>query len=217
MPRASGALTLAHGYVYIAYGGLLGDCGAYHGWVVGAPVAGGDLISYQVGCGRACGLWAPGGPSVDAAGNLWVASGNSYSQLAFDYGNAVIKLSPELKELGYFAPTDWAALSRADADLGSIAPLPLDPSYVWSSGKAGTGYLVPRQGPTPTPGIGVEQVHEPGSQTQPAEQTHSLVHHSLLRLVAGTMFQPKNRCACYIPRADTFPDLGCAALRFPKL
>ena len=84
---------------------------------------------------------------MDAVGNLWVASGNSYSQLAFDYGNAVIKLSPELKELGYFAPTDWAALNRADADLGSIAPLPLDPSYVWSSGKAGSGYLVSATNP----------------------------------------------------------------------
>jgi outer membrane protein assembly factor BamB len=142
-----GALTLSRGYVYIAYGGLLGDCGSYHGWVVGAPVAGGDLISYKVACGRACGLWAPGGPSLDAAGNLWVASGNSYSETAFDYGNAVIKLSPELKELGYFAPADWAALNRADADLGSISPLPLDASNIWSSGKAGTGYIVSAANP----------------------------------------------------------------------
>lgn len=142
-----GALTLSHGYVYIPYGGLLGDCGSYHGWVVGAPVAGGDLISYRVTCGRACGLWAPGGPAVDSAGDLWVASGNSYSETAFDYGNAVIKLSPELKELGYFAPADWAALNRADADLGSISPVPLDASSVWSSGKAGTGYLISASSP----------------------------------------------------------------------
>jgi hypothetical protein len=79
---------------------------------------------------------------VDAAGDLWVASGNSYSETAYDYGNAVIKLSPDLQELAYFAPSDWAALNRADADLGSISPVPLDAATVWSSGKAGTGYLV---------------------------------------------------------------------------
>ena len=27
------ALTLANGSVYVAYGGLFGDCGSYHGWV----------------------------------------------------------------------------------------------------------------------------------------------------------------------------------------
>jgi hypothetical protein len=46
------ALALANGYVYIPYGGLLGDCGQYHGRVVGVPVNGGDLIQYQTSCDR---------------------------------------------------------------------------------------------------------------------------------------------------------------------
>ncbi len=141
------ALALSHGYVYAAYGGLFGDCGSYHGWVVGAPVAGGDLISYRVPCGRGCGLWAPGGPTLDAAGDLWVAAGNSFSQTTFDHGNAVIKLSPDLNELGYFAPTDWAALNAEDGDLGSISPVVLDASSVWISGKGGTGYILSATSP----------------------------------------------------------------------
>jgi len=128
--------------VYVSYGVLSGDCGAYHGWVMGAPVAPGEPVSYRVPCGRACGLWAPGGPSVDGAGDLWIASGNSDSQAAFDHGNAVVELSPDLKELGYFAPADWAALNRADADLGSISPVVLDQDHVWMAGKGAEGYLL---------------------------------------------------------------------------
>ena len=139
-----GALTLSGGVVYVPFGGLFGDCGAYHGWIVGAPVAGGDLISYQVPCGRECGLWAPGGPTVDEKGDLWVASGNSDNTSTFDYGNAVLRLSPDLKLRDWFAPSNWAELSRSDQDLGSISPALLMGGLAWISGKDGVGYLLRR-------------------------------------------------------------------------
>jgi outer membrane protein assembly factor BamB len=137
-----GALTLAGGTVYVPYGGLFGDCGTYHGWVIGAPAGGGDLVSYRVPCSRECGLWAPGGPTVDESGDLWVASGNSASETAFDYGNAVLRLSPDLRLLDWFAPSNWAALSAADQDLGSTSPVLLGGGLVWISGKEGTGYVL---------------------------------------------------------------------------
>jgi polyvinyl alcohol dehydrogenase (cytochrome) len=137
-----GALALAGGVVYVPYGGLTGDCGQYHGWVVGAPAAGGRTIAYQVPCHRECGLWAPGGPTVDAGGDLWVASGNGDSTGAFDYGNAVLRLSPDLRLRDWFAPSDWARLNASDADLGSISPVLLGDGLVWISGKDGTGYLL---------------------------------------------------------------------------
>ena len=40
-----GALSLGSGYVYIPFGGLYGDCGSYHGYVVGVPVAGGANVT----------------------------------------------------------------------------------------------------------------------------------------------------------------------------
>jgi polyvinyl alcohol dehydrogenase (cytochrome) len=137
-----GALALSAGTVYVPYGGLTGDCGQYHGWVVGAPVSGGPTIAYQVPCHRECGLWAPGGPTVDASGDLWVASGNSDSTSTFDYGNAVLRLSPDLKLLDWFAPTNWASLNGSDQDLGSISPSLLGNGLVWISGKGATGYLL---------------------------------------------------------------------------
>jgi outer membrane protein assembly factor BamB len=139
-----GALALASGTVYVPFGGLTGDCGQYHGWVVGAPLSGAAAISYRVPCGRACGLWAPGGPTVDAGGDLWVASGNSDSTTTFDYANAVLRLTPDLGLRDWFAPSDWAALSASDQDLGSISPALLDGGLAWISGKDGTGYLLRR-------------------------------------------------------------------------
>jgi len=138
-----GALALASGYVYIPFGGLLGDCGQYHGRVLGAPVGGGDLIQYQTSCSRECAIWAPGGPTVDASGDLWVATGNGEPFDRFTAGNAVLRLPPTLgKPRDTFAPGNWAELSQSDQDLGSISPILLDHGLVWSSGKGSTGYLL---------------------------------------------------------------------------
>jgi outer membrane protein assembly factor BamB len=137
-----GALTLSGGVVYVPYGGLAGDCGQYHGWLLGAPVAGGAPLAYQVPCHRECALWAPGGPTVDGSGDLWVASGNGDSTTTYDFGNAVIHLTPGLQLADWFAPSNWASLSRSDLDLGSISPVLLGGGLVWISGKDGTGYLL---------------------------------------------------------------------------
>lgn len=138
-----GALTYSGGRVYVPYGGLLGDCGAYHGWLVASAGSGdGPLLSYQVQAQREAGIWAPGGPSVDADGNLFVAAGNGSSTQAFDYGNSVIKLSPDLREIDYWAPANWAELNAADSDIGSISPAVLEGGLVFQTGKAGTGYLI---------------------------------------------------------------------------
>jgi len=83
------ALTLANGRVYMAYGGLFGDCGDYHGWVAAVAADGtGPLLDYQVPTGNAGGIWAPSGPAVDDAGNLYVATGNSFSIGTFDFGDS---------------------------------------------------------------------------------------------------------------------------------
>jgi hypothetical protein len=138
-----GALALAGGMVYIPYGGLAGDCGAYHGWIVGVPTQGsGGLVSYQVPTGREGGIWASAGITVSPSGNLYAATGNSASTTVFDYGDSVLELSPELQLLSYFAPTGWAQLNAGDTDLGSTAPAFLPNGDVFQIGKSGIGYLL---------------------------------------------------------------------------
>ena len=137
------ALVVANGRVYVNYGGLDGDCGNYHGWVVGSNLDGsGSLIWYQTP-GSQSGMWAVGGAAVDAAGNLLVATGNGSSTTSYDHGDSVIRLSPTLVEEDHFAPSDWAADNGSDSDLGSDGPLPVaGGQLVFEVGKEQTGYLL---------------------------------------------------------------------------
>jgi outer membrane protein assembly factor BamB len=138
-----GALAISQGMVYIPYGGLDGDCGQYHGFVVAVPLNNSSSsLSYQVPTGREGGIWAAAGIAIDPSGNIYVGTGNSEATTKFDYGDAVIKLSPSLKVEDYFAPTNWAALNSGDTDLGSVAPLLLGNETIFQIGKEGVGYLL---------------------------------------------------------------------------
>jgi outer membrane protein assembly factor BamB len=137
------ALSLGNGRVYVLYGGLAGDCGNYHGWVVAINADGsGSLLSYQVPTNREGGLWAPSGAAIDSSGDLFLTTGNGDSGTNFDHGNAVIELSPTLQELGFFAPTDWLQLNKGDTDLGSLGPMLIGHGELFQIGKEGVGYLV---------------------------------------------------------------------------
>ena len=138
-----GALALANGKVYIPYGGLAGDCGDYHGWVVGVNEDGsGSLVSYEVPTQREEGIWAPSGVAVALSGEVFITAGNGASSTTFDHGNAVIGLSPSLQQLSYFAPSDWSALNQGDTDLGSAGPLLIRHGEIFQIGKEGVGYIL---------------------------------------------------------------------------
>ena len=144
------ALALTGGRVYVCYGGLNGDLGQYKGAIVSAASDGtGSLTSYVVPTSRMGGIWNPAGASVDSNGDLWVITGNTVSQSAFDYGNSVIRLSPGLSVLDYFAPTNWAALNAADLDLNSLGQTLLPGGRVLAVGKNGVAYLLDGEQPGP--------------------------------------------------------------------
>lgn len=147
-----GALGLANGHVYIPFGGWLGDCGNYHPWVVSVPSSGGavdHVYEPQTSFQREAGIWAAEGMAIDGSGNIYVATGNGGStgfvpcdNNAWDHGNSVVKLSPTLAELDFFAPTNWCDLSRTDTDVGSIAPSLLINNILFQAGKSGQGWMV---------------------------------------------------------------------------
>jgi len=139
------ALALADGLVLVGFGGNYGDCGSYHGWVLGVPVSGaGATLVYRVPTANQGAVWAPGGVTVDPGGAIYAATGNGSAGpgQAFDHGNAVVALSPTLTETGYFAPAQWAQENAADADLGSTAPISLGDGRLFIVGKQATGYLL---------------------------------------------------------------------------
>jgi outer membrane protein assembly factor BamB len=138
-----GALSLASGRVYIPYGGLAGDCGNYHGWVVGLKADGSaGVVSYMVPSGREAGIWAPSGAAIDSSGFVYVATGNGASTTTYDHGESVIKLSSSLQEIGFFAPSNWAQLNAGDTDVGSVGPAIVQAGILFQIGKEGVGYLL---------------------------------------------------------------------------
>ena len=141
--QARGALLLSGGRIFVPYGGLAGDCGPYKGAVVSVAADGtGALTSYVIPTTREGGIWTPGGPMAEPSGKLLVASGNTESTSAFDYGNSVIRLTPGLAAEDYFSPANWLELNRTDGDLGSLGPALLPDDRILIAGKDGTGYLL---------------------------------------------------------------------------
>jgi len=138
------ALLLSQGVVYIAYGGLAGDCGNYHGWVIGLPTDGqGAMRVFQVPTTRQGGIWAPAGPAADAQGSIYVAVGNgAATHGSWDHSDSILRLSPSLQLEDGFAPTGWQRENAADADLGSIGPVLLPGGLIFADGKSGKGYLL---------------------------------------------------------------------------
>ncbi|HLZ62506.1 MAG TPA: PQQ-binding-like beta-propeller repeat protein, partial [Ktedonosporobacter sp.] len=138
------ALTLFHGMVYIAFGGLYGDCGDYHGWVVASQTNGqGSLLSYQVPTTREGGIWAVAGPAIDSAGKLYVSVGNGEATGGnWDHSDSVLRLSPTLQLEDGFAPTQWGQDNAGDSDLGSMAPVLLPDGTIFIVGKSGQAYTL---------------------------------------------------------------------------
>ncbi len=146
-----GALALLGGRVYVPYGGHFGDCGNYHGWVVGIPIENPAAAQAWATRARGGGVWAPGGLATDGAA-LYAATGNTFGASTWADGEAVIRLRPGPTFSGqpadYFAPADWRDLDAGDIDLGGSGPVLIDvpgarpSSLVVALGKDGKAYLL---------------------------------------------------------------------------
>jgi len=148
------ALTLLDGMVYAGYSGHYGDCGDYHGWVVGFSLHDpGKIVSFETKA-RGGGIWAPGGFPV-VGRDLFFATGNTFGARTWSDGEAVFRVPSDLgrsdDKRDYFAPSDWKSLDASDEDLGGSNPIPVDVSGPGGSqalmialGKDGKAYLLDR-------------------------------------------------------------------------
>ncbi len=136
------ALTVADGRVYIAYGGLFGDCGDYIGSVVSTTTGGADPISYSIPTGREGGIWAPGGAVLDGDRLLYAVGNGESTGGGYDGSDSVVALSPtNLNRLDFWAPASWPTDNAQDLDLGSSSPV-LVGSYALITGKRPTTYVL---------------------------------------------------------------------------
>jgi len=118
------ALLLANNRVYVAFGGIA-DRPPYQGFIFAfdkntlaqVAVFADEPNATSSGGG---GIWMSAmAPTTDGAGNLYVTSGNGLSDGIRNFGQSVIKLSPDLDVLDHFTPFDNVPQSNADLDLGS--------------------------------------------------------------------------------------------------
>jgi hypothetical protein len=139
-----GALAIGSGYVYVPLGGLFGDCGAYHGYVVGVSLDGAVAVAYVVPTQRGAGIWAAQGVTVGADGSVYAVTGNATSSAStFGYSDTVLQLSPDVQTVrSYFAPSNWAQLNAGDVDLGSTGVALLSDGLAFVIGKEGVAYVL---------------------------------------------------------------------------
>jgi hypothetical protein len=152
------ALLLDNGAVYIASASF-SDHGPYHGWVLGynAQTLQQTAAFVDTPNGSAGGIWMAGsGPAADAAGNIYLSTGNgTYHPVGLkgDFGDTVLKLRPvpgKLNVADYFTPSNQAKMQAKDLDLGSggVVLLPdqpgAHPHLLVTGGKEGKLYVIDR-------------------------------------------------------------------------
>jgi outer membrane protein assembly factor BamB len=151
--KIASALNVAGGHVIATTGGYIGDQPPYQGHVAVIDAASGRLLhvwnslcSNRKGlivpstCGASdSAIWGRSGAVVDpTTGDLLVATGNAPWNGKTDWGDAVLRLSPDASRLlGNYTPSNNAQLDSSDLDLGSTSPVVLDAAHVAQGGKDG--------------------------------------------------------------------------------
>lgn len=148
-----GGLAFVNNIVYAPYGGFYGDCGPYHGWIVGVPAGNPTNVMAWATPAQGGGAWGVSGVASDGT-NLYIGTGNTFNVTTWGGGDAVIRFAPGPLFSGstnnYWAPTNWYSLDESDQDLGSSGAMLVNvpgatPSALAVAlGKDGNAYLLNR-------------------------------------------------------------------------
>jgi len=151
--KSAPALNLAHGIVFVATGGYIGDAPPYQGHVVAIDADSGELVNvFNTLCSDREGLldpsscpesgsaiWGRGGVVVEpGTGNLLVSTGNADWNGSTNWGDSVLELSPDAgRLLRSYTPENEQDLDAGDIDLSSASPAFVPPHFVIQGGKDG--------------------------------------------------------------------------------
>jgi hypothetical protein len=136
------ALSLVKGILYVAYGGHVGDCGPYHGWVVAINTAKPTELGGWATGSQGEGIWAAGGMASDGDG-VFAATGNNTAHVVTHFDSEEIVRITGMGTLdrstgaNYFYPTNWLVMDVNDADFASSNPM-----YVPVPGATPAAYVV---------------------------------------------------------------------------
>ena len=147
------ALLLTNGHVVISWASHC-DNGPWHGWVMSynSATLAQEAVFNTTPNGSEAGVWmSGGGPAADAAGNIYIPTGNGDWNGTSDFGDSILKLGPpangKFPVLDYFTPYDQGSLNSTDTDVASggltlLPPLASGKVLLAQQGKAGTIVLL---------------------------------------------------------------------------
>jgi hypothetical protein len=146
-----GALALVNGIVYVSYSGYVGDCGPYHGWVVGVDINNPSNVQAWATDAAGGGIWGHGGVASDGT-KMFVVTGNTFTNQGDPWsgGEAIVRFTAGPVFDDFWAPPNWQTLDSQDADLGGCSPTLIDVpgatpfQLVLALGKDRNAYLLDR-------------------------------------------------------------------------
>ncbi len=139
------ALMLANGMVYVGYASHC-DKEPYHGFLMAYDAK--TLKEVNVlntsPTGSEASIWQSGqGPAADEQGNIYVVTGNGSWDGVQNFSESFMKLSPDLKLLDWFTPTNHFDLDKRDEDLDSSGATLIPGTHlVLGGGKQGILYTL---------------------------------------------------------------------------
>ena len=200
--KVAAALNISGSSVVVTTGGYIGDAPPYQGHVVMINRRFGQITGewnslcsdrHALFVPRTCpasdaAIWAREGAVIEpGTGRILVATGNAPFNGSTDWGDSVLELSPDGRQLLHnWTPTNQAHLNSSDTDVGSTAPAVLPPYHgrrlAVQGGKAGVLDLLDlgrldgtTGGAGPRTGGQVFETQSPGSDqvfTAPAVWSH---------------------------------------------
>jgi hypothetical protein len=151
--KIAASLNYSKGRVIATTGGYYGDAPPYQGHVAIIDAASGKVLSIWNSlcsdrhalidphdCSASdSAIWGRAGAVIDpASGELLVATGNAPWDGKTNWGDSVLRLTPNATQLvGNYTPANNAQLASSDADLGSTSPVLLSENYLAQGGKDG--------------------------------------------------------------------------------
>jgi outer membrane protein assembly factor BamB len=126
------ALALVNGTVYVPYGGHYGDCGTFHGWIVGVTAKTNPTVTaWATRATAGGGVWGASGIASDGT-SLFFATGNATmsaapstwgdSQTVYKFPGTLVA-PPMTTTTDYFVPSNWSQLDSSAQDIGGTGPV----------------------------------------------------------------------------------------------
>ncbi len=142
------ALMLDHGNVYIGYSSHC-DKGHYHGFLLSYDAATLKQVAVMDTSpgGEGASIWQSGqAPAIDENGDIYFITGNGDWNGTTQFSESFIKVTPQMKMLDWFTPTNHFQLDKDDNDLDSSGATLIPGTHlVVGGGKEGILYVVDTQ------------------------------------------------------------------------